>query len=116
MTCLTVSNNIHATSAPTGTDDDMRGNDKADALAGTNLGPHGNSRRSAQLLFKPGRPVLAFYDISGPGMHLRGTRKTRGVAAQRHPFRAPDKITGVDQFAIRREADIIASRNNYCSF
>jgi hypothetical protein len=31
--CLTASNSIHPTSAPTGTDDDMGGNDKADALA-----------------------------------------------------------------------------------
>ena len=37
MTCLTVSSSIHPISAPTGTDDDMEGNDKADALAGTDL-------------------------------------------------------------------------------
>src|SRR5664279_1011824 len=36
ITCLTVSSNIHPASAPTGTDDDMAGNDKADALVGSN--------------------------------------------------------------------------------
>src|ERR1700756_1068198 len=35
MTCLTVSNSIQPISAATGTDDDMGGNDKADALART---------------------------------------------------------------------------------
>jgi hypothetical protein len=32
MTCFTVRSNIHPTSAPTGTDDDIEGNNKADAL------------------------------------------------------------------------------------
>jgi hypothetical protein len=32
MTCLKVRTSIQPTSAPTGTDDDMGGNDKADAL------------------------------------------------------------------------------------
>ena len=32
MMCLTVSSTIHPISAPTGTDDDMAGNNKADAL------------------------------------------------------------------------------------
>src|ERR1700753_4149555 len=41
MTCLTVSTSIHPTSAPTGTDDDMGGNDKADALGGTYWGTAG---------------------------------------------------------------------------
>jgi hypothetical protein len=31
-TCLVVRSSIHPTRAPTGTDDDMAGNDKADAL------------------------------------------------------------------------------------
>jgi hypothetical protein len=32
MTCLVVRSSIHPIRAPTGTDDDMAGNDKADAL------------------------------------------------------------------------------------
>src|ERR1700733_13732409 len=32
MTCLTVRTSIHPTSPPTGTDDDIEGNNKADAL------------------------------------------------------------------------------------
>jgi hypothetical protein len=52
MMCLTVSSNIHPISAPTGTDDDIEGNDKADALV-KDLGPHGDWRRSAQLLSNP---------------------------------------------------------------
>src|SRR3979490_1165959 len=43
MTCLTVSSNIHPTSAPTGTDDDMAGNDKADALVGSDWERHKES-------------------------------------------------------------------------
>jgi hypothetical protein len=35
MMCLKVRSSIHATSAPTATDDDMEGNDKAGVLAGT---------------------------------------------------------------------------------
>src|ERR1700730_9363096 len=37
MTCLTVKSSIQPTNRPTGTDDDMGGNDKADALAGSDL-------------------------------------------------------------------------------
>jgi hypothetical protein len=44
MMCLMVRINIHPTSAPTGTDDDMAGNDKADALAGTDLERPANNR------------------------------------------------------------------------
>src|SRR3977135_4579212 len=40
MTCLTVSSNIHPISAPTGTDKDMVGNDKTDALGGTDVDRH----------------------------------------------------------------------------
>src|SRR5712671_3081421 len=32
MTCFTVRSSIHPTSAPTGTEDDIEGNNKADAL------------------------------------------------------------------------------------
>jgi hypothetical protein len=49
MTCLTVKSSIQPTSRPTGTDDDMGGNDKADALAGSNLERTKTTRRSAQL-------------------------------------------------------------------
>src|SRR6266404_5895885 len=44
-TCLAVRSSIHPTRAPTGTDDDMAGNDKADALW----------NGSAQVLLKPGQ-------------------------------------------------------------
>src|SRR5437899_5351134 len=44
MTCLRVSSSIHPTSAPTGTADDMGGNDKADVLAG-NGESHGWNRK-----------------------------------------------------------------------
>src|SRR5450756_1097977 len=77
MTCLTVSSSIHPISAATGTDDDMGGNDKAGALAGTDLEWHGqNGKRPAQLLLKPrtNRPVSTFYDTSRTGMHLQGTQ------------------------------------------
>src|SRR5664279_2070787 len=37
MTCLRVRSSIHPTSAATGTDDDMVGKDKTDALVGTDL-------------------------------------------------------------------------------
>jgi hypothetical protein len=40
MTCLTVSSNIHPINKPTGTDDDMWGNDKADALGGIDVERH----------------------------------------------------------------------------
>ena len=40
MTCLTVSTNIHPINTPTGTDDDMGGNDKADALGGIDMAQH----------------------------------------------------------------------------
>src|ERR1700721_407046 len=40
MTCLTVSTNIHPINTPTGTDDDMGGNDKADALGGIDMEQH----------------------------------------------------------------------------
>src|SRR6202521_1743507 len=55
-TCLTVRRTIHPISAPTGTDDDMGGNDKADALGGTDLERHEQDRRRlAPLLLKPGQ-------------------------------------------------------------
>src|SRR5665647_3687261 len=43
MTCLRVSSSIHPISAPTGTDDDMVGNNKADALTRTDLERHGQT-------------------------------------------------------------------------
>src|ERR1700682_5226556 len=52
MTCLTVSSSIHPISAATGTDDDMGGNDKADALGGTDL--KRDRKRSPLLLLKSG--------------------------------------------------------------
>src|SRR5665647_3429910 len=53
MTCLTASSNIHPINAPTGTDDDMGGNDKTGALDGIDLEWYGqNRRRPARLLLK----------------------------------------------------------------
>jgi hypothetical protein len=106
MTCLTVSNNIHATSAPTGTDDDTGGNDKADASQ-EQIWITREPRRSAQLLSKPGRPVWTFYDISGRGMHLWGTRKTPGVAGRRHRLRNGRKANSAGQLAIFYAGDIV---------
>src|ERR1700716_2785693 len=40
MTCLTVSSSIHPISAPTGTDEDMGGNNKTDALGGIDVDTH----------------------------------------------------------------------------
>src|SRR6202049_4686736 len=50
MTCLTVRTSIQPTRAPTGTDDDMGGNDKADALGGTDWGGSEDRQASAQRL------------------------------------------------------------------
>jgi hypothetical protein len=72
MMCLKVSSNIHPTSAPTGTADDMAGKDKADALIDQN---RRKLRRSA-LQTRQIQPVLTFYDISRAGLHLYGTLKT----------------------------------------
>src|SRR5258707_2530437 len=67
-TCLAVRSSIHPTSAPTGTDDDMVGNDKADGLAGTDLKQHGrNWRRSAQLLHKSGQLDRNWLFMTPPG-------------------------------------------------
>src|ERR1700687_2869839 len=55
MTCLTVRTRIHPTSTPTGTDADMGGNDKAEALAGTDWNERTEQEASAQLLLKPGQ-------------------------------------------------------------
>jgi hypothetical protein len=64
-----VRSSIHPTSAPTGTDDDMGGNDKADALAETDLNRHGqNWRRSAQLLLKPGQFDRYWSFMTFPGL------------------------------------------------
>src|ERR1700730_221942 len=46
MMCLKVRSSIHATSAATGTDDDMEGNDKANVLAGTGRERRGRNRRA----------------------------------------------------------------------
>src|SRR3984957_15622390 len=86
MRCLTVSSSIHPISAPTGTDDDMGGNNKADALGGTYWGTARaglGALRTTSSQTRANRPVSVIYDISRSGMHLRGTQKTRGVARQR---------------------------------
>jgi hypothetical protein len=40
----------------------------------------------------PFDPVLTFYDISGVGMHLSGTRKTGGVALWRQRWDAKVRL------------------------
>ena len=52
MTCLTASNTIHPISAPTGTDDDIGGNDKADALVAHAWNERIYGRPSVQPLLK----------------------------------------------------------------
>src|ERR1700738_3907289 len=51
MTCLTVRTSIHPTSKPTGTDADMGGNHKAEALIGTDLERHGQNGRLQRNFF-----------------------------------------------------------------
>src|SRR4051794_5504325 len=72
MMCLIVRTSIHPTSASTGTEDDMGGNDKADALAGIVWSRTDSRRRWAQPLLelRTNWPVLPFYDISRTRMHL----------------------------------------------
>src|SRR3979411_3200305 len=56
MMCLAVRSSIQPTSAATGTDDDMGGNDKADALTGTDLERNGqNWGLQRNFFFKPGQ-------------------------------------------------------------
>src|SRR5438445_5504530 len=55
MMCLTVKSSIQPINRPTGTDDDMGGNDKADALAGSDLGTHGNNEAFSATSIKPGQ-------------------------------------------------------------
>jgi hypothetical protein len=60
--------------------------------------------------------VLTFYDISGWGMHLYGTRKTPGVAAPLPSDSGKaDKAPGIRQSAIHRTVDAIPILNNYPS-
>src|SRR5436190_14384239 len=52
MMCLIVRTSIHPTSASTGTEDDMGGNDKADALAGT-VESHGQTEALGETSSQP---------------------------------------------------------------
>src|SRR5260370_31763856 len=82
--CLAVSSSIQPTRAPTGTDDDMAGNDKAGVLGlenGTG-GTRSFSATSSQT--RAIRPVLVIYGISPARMHLHGTRKTPRVAESQY--------------------------------
>jgi hypothetical protein len=80
---LKVSSSIHPISTPTGTDDEKAGNDTLTSLLRW-LASDGGVQRD--FFFKPGHfePLLTFYDISGPGLHQPGTRKSSGVAARCH--------------------------------
>src|SRR4030088_1593918 len=71
MMCLTVRTSIHQTNASTGTDDDMAGNDKADALGGTDLERHGFSAASSKA--RTIRPVSVIYDTPPARIHLWAT-------------------------------------------
>src|ERR1700722_15069927 len=79
MTCLTVKSSIHPISKPTGTDDDMGGNDKADALARLTWNGADRCGGVQRNLFRmPGHSTgIGFYDISRTGLHLHGTQKKR---------------------------------------
>src|SRR5882757_1066411 len=82
MTCFTVRSNIHPTSAPTGTEDDMEGNNKADALCwGLTRWRKPGSRRSAQFSFSnpDGSNDDIIYGISRTEMHLWVVRKNNCV-------------------------------------
>src|SRR5690349_5546352 len=78
MMCLIVRTSIHPTSASTGTEDDMGGNDKADALAELFGIARTDGGVGRNLFSKSGstRPVLPFYDISRTRMHLGGLKKS----------------------------------------
>src|SRR6476469_3775698 len=75
--CLAVSSSIHPISAASGIDDDMGGNDKADALVRTDLEPDGQDwRRSAQPFLKPRtiRPIFVLL------WHLPGQNAPTGTS------------------------------------
>jgi len=79
MTCLKVRTSIHPISTPTGMDDDMEGNNKADALAALiGNGKNGKTRTidlKASALDRTTQPVRIIYDISGDRLHLCGFGK-----------------------------------------
>jgi hypothetical protein len=82
---LTVKSSIQPTKRPTGTDDDRLGNDKADALAGSDLERTVKIEAFSATSTKqwPNWPALPFYDISRGGLHLYGNGKSEGVAERR---------------------------------
>jgi hypothetical protein len=78
MTCLKLSSSIHPTSAATGTEDDMGGNDKADALVEWDVARVvGGVQRNFFSNSGQFEPVLVFYDISPARMHLAELKKHR---------------------------------------
>jgi hypothetical protein len=83
----------------------MGGNDKLTTSRETWTG---RGLEAFSACFQTGQfdPVLTFYDISAPGLHLPGTGKTPGVAQRRQP--AVGKVTPGRRFAIRNGADIIS--------
>src|SRR3979409_2591425 len=105
MMCLKVRSSIHATSAPTGTDDDMEGNDKASVLAGSDGKWHGRNWDAwARFFWNPGKS-----DRYGPFMTPPRSECTRrepknvgcdstAIAAGGYGRRAPGRVTGVDRF------------------
>src|SRR5437660_1617958 len=85
MTCFSVRSNIHPTSAPTGTDDDMEGNNKADALCWGLMRWQKPEVWAVSTMFKPENSGPAvIYGISRTGMHLQVAGNTHGVAERRY--------------------------------
>src|SRR6185295_3752155 len=76
--CLAVSKSIHPISAPTGTEEDIVGNNKADASIAIEVRV-GSGGQGVSAIFFSNRtksPAIAVIDdTSRPGMHLRRGRK-----------------------------------------
>src|SRR5882724_10084860 len=121
MTCFTVRSNIHPTSAPTGTEDDMEGNNKADALCwGLTRWRKPGSRRSALFSFSnpDGSNDDIIYGISRTEMHLWVVRKNNCVTELLRHRRAAGagKVTAGGDLQSTPHRVSSAGRQNYRSF
>ena len=88
MTCLTVKSSIQPINRPTGTDDDMAGNDKL-TLAETWDARGLEALSALSFQTRPIPPGMAFYDTSRSGLHLSGTAKTNLTGGVATVFRRP---------------------------
>jgi hypothetical protein len=71
MTCFMVRSSIHPISAPTGTEDDIEGNNKADALCWERWRKNRDLGCQRNVVVNPDYSNVAFiYDTSHAGMHL----------------------------------------------